>query len=233
MALFRRRPPAGEDEPPEDLAPPAAEAPSGPFDLSQRPDPAGLADFGALRLPLDRSFKLTAELSRQTGQPTAVILAQGGSRLRLTVFAAPKTGGLWQEVRRAEQGAIASRGGLAKEQSGPFGVELLAQLPTTTAQGRQGKQVVRLLGVDGPRWLLRAEIGGKAARDAAAAAPLEALLAQVVVDRGAAAKPPREPLALRLPQAAGLEAAEAEPAGPDRAEAPELLRRGPEITEVR
>jgi hypothetical protein len=244
MALFRRRRAAADEVDQDGLEPgaetgedgedgTAPEGAAGPFDVSQRPDPAGLVDFGALRVPLDRGAKLTVEVARETGQPVAVVLTQAGSRIRLTAFAAPKSAGLWRDVMRAEQGAVEKRGGSTKEQTGRFGPELVAQLPTTTAQGRQGKLVVRLLGVDGPRWLLRAEIGGKAARDPAAAEPLEELFSQVVVDRGASARPPREPLPLHLPKAAGAAESDEDQPDEEREDPTALLRRGPEITEVR
>ncbi|MDR1118197.1 MAG: DUF3710 domain-containing protein [Bifidobacteriaceae bacterium] len=240
MAWFKRRGAAEQEAPDatseletDEAQDEAAEDPaaSGPFDVADRPDAAGTLDFGSIRLPLADGFKVTVEVARETGQPVSVVVSEGGSRMQLTAFAAPKRAGLWQDARRKQISQVAKQGGTSKEELGRFGAELQAQLPTTTTQGRQGKQTVRFIGVDGPRWLLRAAIGGKGARDAEAAEPLEDLFSQVVVVRGDQAMPPGERLPLRLPSLGGSQA----PAdGEDQAEDPTaLLRRGPEITEVR
>jgi hypothetical protein len=204
----------------------------GPFDVSERPETVGMVDFGSIRLPLDRSAKISVEVSRETGRPVAVVVSKDGSRLQLMALAAPKRGGIWQEVMRQQQGAITREGGVAKEADGRFGPELVAQVPTTTAQGRQGKQNLRFIGADGPRWLLRGVLGGKAAAAGSeAAVALEGLFSQVVVVRGSEAMPPREFLPLRLPTAAKA-AVEGEDAA-DKDDPTALLKRGPEITEVR
>ena len=57
----------------------------------------------------------------------------------------------------------------------------------------------RFVGVDGPRWFLRAMYTGSAAVDPDAAAPLEAALRDVVVVRGSDPMAVRDPLPLRLP----------------------------------
>jgi hypothetical protein len=202
-----------------------ATASDGPYDEADKPDAKGLADFGAIRLPLKPGLKVSAQVAKATGRPLAVIVGLDGSQLELRAFAAPKTLGIWDEGLDDLAQSVTKEGGKAERAQGRFGPELIAEVPTKTAQGRTGKQVVRFIGVDGPRWLLRGAISGKAARDSAAAAPIEDLFAQVVVVRGDNAMAPREPLALRLPGAAEPETA------PDNPNA--LLSRGPEITEVR
>ncbi|MDR1634929.1 MAG: DUF3710 domain-containing protein [Bifidobacteriaceae bacterium] len=202
---------------------------SGPFDEAEQPGLEGLADFGAVRLPVRAGFKVSAGVAKATGRPVSLTVSKDGSQLELQAFAAPKTAGIWEEALDQLEGSAAKQGGKATRTEGRFGPELIAEIPVATAQGRTGKQVVRFIGVDGPRWLLRGAITGKAARERAAAADLEDLFAGVVVVRGGEARPPREPLPLRLPGAARLE-----PGGGDaQGESPGLLKRGPEITEVR
>jgi hypothetical protein len=236
MALFKRRREAAEDEGPgptdEDgrSASDAGPAGSGPYDGADHPGKDGLADFGAIRLPLDRDSKVTVEVSRETGQPVSVVVTKDGSRMQLTAFAAPRSAGIWEDALREQQSALAKQGGSSKEREGRFGPELLAQVPTTTSQGRQGKQMLRFIGADGPRWMLRGVIGGKAARDDEAAAALEDLFSRIVVVRGTQAMPPRALLPLTLPTLSAA-ASDAGDKGEDDPVA--LLKRGPEITEVR
>jgi hypothetical protein len=88
------------------------------------------------------------------------------------------------------------------------------------------------VGVDGPRWFLRAMVQGRAAVDPSADADLLAAFADIVVDRGADAMAVRDPLPLRLPkdiQQQVEQHAEAEAQKPTL----DLLERGPEITETR
>jgi Protein of unknown function (DUF3710). len=94
---------------------------------------------------------------------------------------------------------------------------------------------VRFVGVDGPRWFLRAVISGKAAvldDDAAKAAAkmLEDVIRDIVVVRGDQPMAPKEPIELRLPPEA-RQAMEQQTAQ----EEPDLnpFERGPEITETR
>ena len=86
---------------------------------------------------------------------------------------------------------------LPRERSdGPFGVEVLGKLP-----GENGALVpVRFIGIDGPRWFLRAMIVGAAATDAAKAARFENALRDVIVVRGPEPLPAREAVPLRLPK---------------------------------
>jgi hypothetical protein len=86
----------------------------------------------------------------------------------------------------------------------------------------------RFVGVDGPRWFLRAVFSGRAAIDDDAAGPLMAVVRDTVVVRGESAMAPREMLPLRLPDEATMPSSE--PATDDELRP---FERGPEITEVR
>ncbi len=87
---------------------------------------------------------------------------------------------------------------------------------------------IRYIGVDGPRWFLRAVITGRAAVDPNAAAVLEGVVREVVVVRGDEPMAPREGIALQLP-------AEARQALEEQADDGSYnpYERGPEITETR
>jgi hypothetical protein len=148
----------------------------------------------------------------------------------VNAFAAPRRIGIWAEVRQEIAEALNGGGGKAEEAVGAYGPELRAQVPAEVPG--QGVQLApaRFLGVDGPRWFLRALIAGPAATDAAAGQRLEAVLRDVVVVRGTEAMAVRDPLPLRLPadvSEAAAAAAEEEAAGL------EMPARGPEITETR
>jgi hypothetical protein len=148
-----------------------------------------------------------------------------GSSLQLQAFAAPKSEGLWDEIREQIGQSVGSQGGQVEEVQGQFGTELVAKLPAGAPDGSQGYRVARFVGVDGPRWFLRGVLGGAAAMDRDAAAPLEALFRRIVVIRGDSPMPPRDLLQLRLPKDASV----TPPPGAPALQEPE---RGPEITQI-
>jgi hypothetical protein len=126
------------------------------------------------------------------------------------VFAAPRSEGIWDEVRAEIRKQLFTDGVAAEEAEGDYGVELRARVRTP-----DGLTDIRFVGIDGPRWLVRAVFQGPAAIDPAAAPALLECLQNLVVDRGHEAMPVREPLPLHLPKEvtdAGAENAAAEPA---------------------
>jgi hypothetical protein len=179
------------------------------------------------------------------------------SELQLQAFAAPKRAGIWDEVRGEIVNEINGTGGRCQEREGPFGTEVVAEVPAEPNQPASGVRPIRFIGVDGPRWFLRGLLAGAAAVDPAAAAPLEAVFRETVVVRGDHPVPPRELLELRLPAeaAAALEAqaqaqAQAQQeqggqaGGPGQGQGPQEeqsrfatplnpFERGPEFTETR
>jgi hypothetical protein len=203
--------------------------PQGPWDAADAPDKERL-DLGALQVAVPEGVELRLELSPE-GQVMAVTLVHGDSSAQLNVFAAPRTEGIWGEVRGEIAEALNSGGGRATEGEGVLGTELRAVVP----QEVPGQGVVhapaRFVGVDGPRWFLRALLTGAAATEDHAAQPLLDVVRDVVVVRGDEPMPAREPLVLTLPaEAQQLHEEAVEEAGAPTLTLPE---RGPEITEVR
>jgi Protein of unknown function (DUF3710) len=123
-----------------------------------------------------------------------IVLVDGESALQLGAFAAPRTEGIWDEVRREIATAMAADGVQPGEIDGPYGTELTARVQTP-----DGSADVRFVGVDGPRWMVRALYQGPAAADPGHAGVLAQCLEGLVVVRDEEARPPREPLPLRLP----------------------------------
>jgi len=127
----------------------------------------------------------------------------GSSALELSAYAAPRSGGLWAELRDEISEAATEVGGSAELAAGPFGVELRRLLPVTTPSGEQGYQPSRMWVAEGPRWLLRGIVYGQAAitdddEDPAVAAVLEAFR-EVVVRRGDEAMAPGDLLPMTMP----------------------------------
>lgn len=202
----------------------------GPFDVSEQNTDSGYIDLGALRIKAAEGLQLRLEVEERSKRVIAVTLDLGGSTLQLQAFAAPKTEGLWDEIREQIGVSVGSQGGTVEERPGRLGTELLARLPAQLPDGQAGYRVARFAGINGPRWFLRGVFGGPAALEQNAAAPIESLFRDVVVVRGDHPLPPRELLQLKLPKDAA-----AAPAPAPESRRPDLnpLERGPEITETR
>lgn len=223
-----REEPEAADAPAEDQTAAGREA-TGPFDESEKETTEGYIDLGALRIAAAENLQLRLEVEERTKRVIAVTLDIKGSNLQLQAFAAPRSEGLWDEIRGQIAASVGSQGGTVAERQGEFGTELIAKLPAQTPDGRAGFRVARFVGVDGPRWFLRGVFGGPAAVDPAVAEPMEQLFRNVVVVRGDHPLPPRELLPLRLPKDAG--APKQQPEQP-KATPDDPLRRGPEITHI-
>jgi gas vesicle protein len=198
---------------------------TGPFDVSEITSRDGYVDLGALLVAPSEGLQLRLEVEEATQRVVAVTMDLNGSSLQLQAFAAPKSEGLWDEIREQIGQSVGSQGGQVEEVQGHFGTELVAKLPAGAPDGSQGYRVARFVGIDGPRWFLRGVLGGAAAMDREAAAPLEALFRRIVVIRGDSPMPPRDLLQLRLPKDASV----TPPQGAPALQEPE---RGPEITQI-
>jgi len=209
---------------------------SGPWDAAEPYTELQRVDLGSLQVPVMAGMDIQLVFAEEHG--AWVTVRHELSELQLQAFAAPKRDSLWDEVRTEIAAEIAGAGGASAERAGPFGTELIAHVPAEPGQPKSGLRPVRFTGVDGPRWFLRGLFTGAAAENPAAAAPLEALMREVIVVRGDHPMPPRDLLELRLPaeaaQALAEEQARAQQENENRfATPPNPFERGPEMTETR
>ena len=219
----------------------------GPWDVEDEnvPDYDEYLDMGSYYLPFLRGIELRVKANRATQQVLGTTITYGSSSVEIEAFAAPKTLGLWDDVRAD----LIEANKDAKEVEGVFGTELA--LPVTVKGGR--KVLTRIVGVDGPRWMLRGIFSGKAATDPEGeeAKALNQFFADIVVERGDDPLAPRDLIPMHPPvvpaerKAAKAAAEEAEqkteipgkPKGPfdsdQQVEVKTTLSRGPMFSEVR
>lgn len=184
------------DDAPE---PAAAEPGTGPFDVDDLDSVDGRVDLGALLLLPVEGTELQLQVDEASGAVSSVVFAGPEGALELKVFAAPRYGDLWSEVRPQIAADLTKRGGSAAERQGRFGPELVCQMPVQLPDGTTGVQPSRVIGINGSRWLLRATILGRPAVEPEVGTPFEDALATVAVRRGSHAMPVGDPLALTLP----------------------------------
>lgn len=180
----------------------------GPYDVSEVEDLTGTPeapriDLGAMVLVGFPGAELRLQMSEETQQIVSAMLVHEESALEIGAFAAPRSGGLWSELREDMLTAAIDAGGSASLAEGPFGVELRRFIPVTTPDGQQGYQPSRMWVAEGPRWLLRGIVYGPAALEEGVDPPVADLLhafRQVVVRRGDEAMAPGDLLSLSMPQ---------------------------------
>ncbi|MCK9925310.1 DUF3710 domain-containing protein [Frankia sp. AgPm24] len=141
--------------------------PTGPYDLAEAPnDGWPRVDLGSLVVPV-RPGSTVGVSGRRTARgerETVAVVGLGQIELVLAAFAAPRSHPLWGALRArlsiSSRAILAIAGlpadaaaGPVQETAGPCGPELCLLAGTGDE-----RRLVRVLGFDGPRWLLRATL---------------------------------------------------------------------------
>jgi hypothetical protein len=174
----------------------------GPYDEHEAPDD-GVArlDLGSVRLPLPPDAQVQVEMD-PAGPLRAVHVVTPNGRFTVGAYAAPRSGELWPEISRELAEQLHGDGARVRRENGEWGTELVAFVNDV---------LLRFVGVDGPRWMLRAVSAGAKDTSAKAAEELRDIVRGAVVVRGDQPMPVRTPLPLTLPEqiAAHIEEAKA------------------------
>jgi Protein of unknown function (DUF3710) len=165
----------------------------GPFDIEDFDESAiateGRLDLGSVLVPLPESAQLQVELT-EVGVPSAVWVVTANGRFTIAAYAAPKTGGLWREVAGELAESLRNDGASVAIQDGRWGREVVG-----TASG-----VVRFIGVDGYRWMIRCVVNGSLESVDALTDEARTALSDTVIRRGETPLPVRTPLPVELPE---------------------------------
>lgn len=189
-----------DDELQQAKSAPADRATVGPLDESEANPVRPYVDLGGIKLLPREGLQLRLEVEEGSKRVVAIGLDYAGSSLQVQPFAAPRSAGLWHEIRQQIAEQIAKQGGTTKLTAGTFGPELLAEIPATAAGQAGSKRLARFIGVDGPRWFLRGVIAGEGVVDPEASAKIEELFRSIVVVRGTTPMPPRDLIPLQMPR---------------------------------
>jgi Protein of unknown function (DUF3710) len=167
----------------------------GPFDIGDFDDPAqaevARLNLGSVLIPAPETGQLQVELT-EGGVPSAVWVITANGRFTIAAYAAPKTTGLWREVASELADAVRKDFGDVSIEMGPWGREVVGS-------GQNG--IVRFIGIDGYRWMIRCVINGTQDTIDIVAAEARKALADTVVSRGDTPLPVRTPLPVQLPEA--------------------------------
>lgn len=188
------------DEPEIDNSKSAPEdrAENGPYDVAEVPSMRPYIDMGGLKIAPREGLKVRLDVDEKSKRIVAISLDYEGSTLQLQAYSAPKSTGLWNELRVKLLEGLAEQKAKVEEVDALLGREVRATPPDGDAA-----RSIRFVGVDGPRWMLRGIIVGPAALGGEQSAGIESVFREVVVVRGEVPMPPSELLPLKVP--AGLQ----------------------------
>lgn len=160
----------------------------GPFDAEDAPDDElARLDLGSVRIPLPPD----ARVHVRTEPPRAVHVLTRNARFTVAAYAAPRSSnGLWSNVSRELADQLHNDGARVRKEQGEWGIELVALV---------NDMLLRFVGIDGPRWLLRGVAEGPKEHSASAAEELRTMVRGTVVVRGRQPMPARAALPVTLP----------------------------------
>jgi hypothetical protein len=198
----RKSSPAEEPADQQETTPDPVTPTLGPHDVADvdvENDGVERVDLGGMLISPAEGLELRLQVDEATGDVQSVMVAGAEGAVELRAFASSRGGEMWDDVRRQIAADTAQRGGTTSEREGTWGTELTCQVQVTTPEGRVARQESRVVGVEGPRWLLRATFLGKPAISPESAGAYEDVVSAIVVRRGKVAMAPGDPLPLTLP----------------------------------
>lgn len=166
----------------------------GPFDIEDFDDPAAAMharlDLGSVLVPMPEAGQVQVELT-EGGVPSAVWVVTANGRFTVAAYAAPKSSALWREVATELADSLRKDTPEVRIEDGPWGREVVGAAPAG---------VVRFIGVDGYRWMIRCVVNGPQQTIDLLSDEARAALADTVVRRGDTPLPVRTPLPVQLPE---------------------------------
>lgn len=209
-----------EEDAAQDVAPEEAEDPrqaewaewdaafereEGPFDVDEvdlEADEVKRIDLGTLIVTPFPKMSMQLQVDKTKEKVQAILVADGQSAIEVAVFAGPVRTSMLGEIRDGIIQATERASGRVEVVRGPFGAEVHRRMPVKDAQGNPAMHVSRTWLVDGPGWVLRGVVMGKAAldhRNQAVQLTLFEFFSNLVVRRGTDPAVPGSVLPMTVP----------------------------------
>ncbi|AKE41367.1 Protein of uncharacterised function (DUF3710) [Corynebacterium kutscheri] len=150
----------------------------------------GVLNLGSLQIPLPKNSEVQVEMGAQ-GPKMLHILTPFG-RITPVAFAAPQSAGQWREATKEIAESMRNDGLTVHIDSGPWGREVIGSTD-------DGGGIVRIIGVDGPRWMLRMTVAAPIATAEQMAQIAREVIARTFVYRGNEPILAGSPLPVTLP----------------------------------
>ncbi|MFE7382069.1 DUF3710 domain-containing protein [Streptomyces zhihengii] len=172
---------------------------AGPVDISDMdPSTVCLTDLGGLHLRVLPEAEL--QPMRADGEIVAVTVVQAGTAVQLQAFRASCESS-WASIREQMVSRLRTQGATVREWVGLAGIEIRAVI-SADVDGRPTTQNIRVLGCDGPGWMLRGIVSGAGAAEESDEAWAYEVFAGTVVDPSFHASEGGDSLVLKWPPSA-------------------------------
>ncbi len=174
----------------------------GPRSVEEVDTSVGYVDMGAIRIPAVKGMQLRTQVADDGTTVLRVLIVLGDSGLQISAAAAPRSGGVWDEVRDKITEGLLADGGSVEALEGRYGVELRADIPVTMPDGRPASSRMRIIGREGPRWFSRIDIVGPAALNDELGREFEKIIDRIVIVRDNQPRARLDLLPIHVPDAA-------------------------------
>ena len=151
---------------------------------------AGALDLGSMLIPVPHGGEVKVDMGPDG--PQMIHLEIDGGRITPIAFAAPRNGDLWAESVEETVAGMTKDGLDVHVEEGPWGQEICAVA---------GEGQMRLIGVNGPRWMFRATLAGEKSKADELAKIAREIIARTFIRRGNDPIPAGQPLPVLMPQA--------------------------------
>lgn len=149
----------------------------------------GTLDLGSLQIPLPLDSEVQVEMGDQGPRMLHIVTRYG--RVTPVAFAGRSSAGQWREATKEIAEGMRKDGLAVHVEMGPWGREVV---------GEANDRVIRIAGVDGPRWMLRMTMISPAERADDMRELGHEIIARTFVNRGDAPILAGSPLPVALPQ---------------------------------
>lgn len=172
---------AAQDAPAASIEHDAVHGATGPFDgdnvniddFDFSDFASGVLDLGSMKLAVPQGAQVQVEMGEKG--PKMLHLVTTSGRITPVAFAAPTQGGQWETASQDILDGMRREGSDAGFEPGPWGREVVAAA---------NNNVMRIIGIDGPRWMLRLTVAAPQDKADAAADIARDIAARTFVYRG-------------------------------------------------
>lgn len=134
---------------------------------------SGVLDLGSMKLAIPQGAQVQVEMGEKG--PKMLHLVTTSGRVTPVAFAAPTQGGQWETASQEILDGMRGEGSDADFEAGPWGREVVASA---------NNNVMRIIGIDGPRWMLRLTVAAPQDKADSAADIARDIAARTFVYRG-------------------------------------------------
>lgn len=159
----------------------------------------GYIDMGSILLPAIKGMQMRTQVADDGVSVLRVLLVLGDSGLQISAAAAPRSGGVWEEVRSQILEGLSADGAHYEEVGGRYGTEVYADIPVELPDGRKATSRMRIIGREGDRWFSRIDILGPAAAGPETGGQIERILDRIVIVRDAQPRARLDLLPIHVP----------------------------------